>query len=240
MRRKKDTRCFSAEEVLSALSDSDIQSSLTDTSDEDDSDVDVVTLPPLKTHLSKLIKWSLMTSRIYIFLKCTPVLETLKPVHKSTLTRKDQLAPKQQTPVTKHRNKRTVAVRPKEKPVATKKKWPQEKKVATRKSPGSPVITNPDSGLGETIISHVSTQDMIHPSSPASSNEFVTSTPISDDDSGESLSEIIEAYNKYLSRESIEITHVSEPQMSPYEMSSEDCLICSFGVNLFPKYEVTE
>ena len=119
--------------------------------------------------------------------------------------------------MTKNRNKRTVAVRPKEKPVATKKK-----KVVTRKSPGSP---NPDSGLGETIISHASTEDMIHPSSPASSDEFVTSTPISDD-SGESLSEIIEAYNEYLSGESIEITHVSETQMSSYEMSSED-LSCS-------------
>ena len=73
---------------------------------------------------------------------------------------------------------------------------------------------------------HVSTQDMIHPSSPTSSDEFVTSTPISDDDSGESLSEIIEAYNEYLSGESIEITHVSETQMSPNETSSKD-LSCS-------------
>ena len=155
---------------------------------------------------------------------CTLVLETLKPVRKSTFTRKDQLAPKQQTPVTKHRNKRTVAVRPKEKPVAAKKK-----KMVTRKSPGSPGspgITNPDSGLGETMILHVSTQETIHPSSPASSDEFVTSTPISDDDSGESLSEIIEAYNEYLSRETIEITLVSETQMSPYETNSED-LSCS-------------
>ena len=80
--------------------------------------------------------------------------------------------------------------------------------------------------MGETIISHVSTQDIIHPSSPTSSDEFVTSTPISDDDSGESLSEIIEAYNEYLSGESIEITHVSETQMSPNETSSED-LSCS-------------
>ena len=72
--------------------------------------------------------------------------------------------------------------------------------------------------MGETII--------LHPSSPTSSDEFVTSTPISDDDSGELLSKIIEAYNEYLSVESIEITHVSETQMSPNEMSSED-LSCS-------------
>ena len=67
---------------------------------------------------------------------------------------------------------------------------------------------------------------MIHPSSPTSSDEFVTSTPITDDDSGESLSKIIEAYNEYLSGESIEITHISETQMSPNETSSED-LSCS-------------
>ena len=42
MREKKDTRCFSVEEVLSALSDSEFQSSSTDTSDEDLSDIDVV------------------------------------------------------------------------------------------------------------------------------------------------------------------------------------------------------
>ena len=67
---------------------------------------------------------------------------------------------------------------------------------------------------------------MIHPSSPTSSDEFVTSTPISDDDSGELLSEIIGAYNEYLSGELIEITHVLETQMSPNEMISED-LSCS-------------
>ena len=96
--------------------------------------------------------------------------------------------------------------------------------MATKKRPRTctPFITNRDSGLRETIISHVSTQDTIHPSSPTNSNEFVTSTPISDDDSGESLSEITEAYNEYLSGELIEITHVSETQMSPNETSSED------------------
>ena len=48
MHEKKDTRCFSAEEVLSALSHSEFWSSSTDTSDEDLSDVDVVSLPPLQ------------------------------------------------------------------------------------------------------------------------------------------------------------------------------------------------
>ena len=130
MHRKKDTQRFSAEEVLSALSDSDIQSSLTDTSDEDDSDVDVVTLPPLENTFIKVKKVEPDNIQDIQIPNCTPVLETLKPVRKSTFTRKDQLAPKQQTPVTKHRNKRTVAVCPKEKPVVTKKKWPQEKVLA--------------------------------------------------------------------------------------------------------------
>ena len=218
MHPKKNTQHFSAEEVLSALSDSDIQSNSTDTSDEDDSDVDVVTLPPLENTFIKVRKVEPDPDQDVQIADCTQVLETLKPVRKSTFTRKDQLAPKNKTPVNKNRNKRTVAVRPKKKPVATKKK-----KVVTTKSPGSP---NPDSGLGETIISHPSTEDTIHPSSPASSDEFVTSTPISDDDSGESLSEILEAYNEYLSGESTEITHISETQMSPYETSSED-LSCS-------------
>ena len=217
MRPKKNTRRFSAEEVLSALSDSDVQSNSTDTSDEDDSEVDVVTLPPLENTFIKVRKVEPDPDQHVQISDCTPVLETLKPVRKSTLTKKDKLAPKNENPVNKNRNKRTVAVRPKKKPVAAKKK-----KVVTT-SPGSP---NPDSGLGETIISHPSTEDTIHPSSPASSDEFVTSTPISDDDSGESLSEILEAYNEYLSGESTEITHISETQMSPYETSSED-LSCS-------------
>ena len=153
---------------------------------------------------------------------CTTVLETLKPVGKSTFPWKEPLAPKQQTPVANQSKKRTAAVCQKKKPMAAKKK-----KVAKKNHPGTctPFITNRDSGLGETIISHISTHDTIHPSSPTSSDEFVTSTPISDDDSGESLSKIIEAYNKYLSGESI-VIHVSETQMSPNETSSED-LSCS-------------
>ena len=121
------------------------------------------------THLSKLGKWSLTPDQDVQITDCTQVLETLKPVCKSTFTRKDQLAAKKKTPVNKNRNKRTVVVHPKTKPAAAKKK-----KVVTTKSPGSP---NPDSGLGETIISHPSTEDTIQPSSPASSDEFVTSTP---------------------------------------------------------------
>ena len=217
MHPKKNTWRFSAEEVLSALSDSDVQSNSTDTSDEDDSEVDVVTLPPLENTFIKVRKVEPDPDQHVQISDCTPVLETLKPVRKSTLTKKDKLAPKNENPVNKNRNKRTVAVRPKKKPVAAKKK-----KVVTM-SPGSP---NPDSSLGETIISHPSMEATIHPSSPASSDEFVTSTPISDDDSGESLSEILEAYNEYLSGESTEMTHISKTQMSPYEMSSED-LSCS-------------
>ena len=46
--REKDTQHFSAEEVLSALSGSEFRSSSTDTSDEDLSDINVVSLPPLQ------------------------------------------------------------------------------------------------------------------------------------------------------------------------------------------------
>ena len=223
MREKKDTRHFSAEEVLSALSDSEFRSSSTDTSDEDLSDVDVVSLPPLQNTFIKVKKVEHDDTQDVQIGNCTTVLETLKPVGKSTFPRKEPLAPKEQTPVANQSKKRTAAVRQKRKPVAAKKK-----KVAKKTCPGTctPFIMNQDSGLGETIISHVSTQDTIHPSSPTSSDEFVTSTPISDDDSGESLSEIIEAYNEYLSGESIEITHFSETQMSPNETSSKD-LSCS-------------
>ena len=94
MRQKKNTQHFSAEEVLSALSDSDIQSNSTDTSDEDDSNVDVVTLPPLENTFIKVRKVEPDPDQDVQIADCTPVLETLKPVRKSTFTRKDQLAPK--------------------------------------------------------------------------------------------------------------------------------------------------
>ena len=90
----KNTRHFSAEEVLSALSDSDIQSNSTDTSDEDDSDVDVVTLPPLENTFIKVRKVEPDPNQDVQITDCTQVLETLKPVRQSTFTRKDQLAPK--------------------------------------------------------------------------------------------------------------------------------------------------
>ena len=101
MHPKKNTRRFSAEKVLSALSDSDIQSNSTDTSDEDDSEVDVVTLPPLENTFIKVRKVERDPDQHVQISDCTPVLETLKPVRKSTLTKKDKLAPKNEKPVNK-------------------------------------------------------------------------------------------------------------------------------------------
>ena len=130
MREKKDTRHFSAEEVLSALSDSEFQSSSTDTSDEDLSNIDVVSLPPLQNTFIKVKKVEHDNTQDVQIGNCTTVLETLKPVGKSTFPWKEPLAPKQQTPVSNQSKKRTAAVRQKKKPMAAKKK-----KVATKKRP---------------------------------------------------------------------------------------------------------
>ena len=129
--REKDTRRFSAEEVLSALSDSKFQSSSTDTSDEDLSNIQNTFIKVKKVEHDD-------TQDVQIG-NCTTVLETLKPVGKSVFPQKEPLAPKLQSPVANQSKKRTAAVCQKKKPVAAKKK-----KVATKKCPGTctPFITN--------------------------------------------------------------------------------------------------
>ena len=125
--REKDTQRFSAEEVLSALSDSEFRSSSTDASDEDLSNIDVVSLPPLQNTFIKVKKVEHDDTQDEQIGNCMTVLETLKPVGKSSFPRKEPLAPKQQSPVTNQSKKRTAAVCQKTKPVAAKKK-----KVATK------------------------------------------------------------------------------------------------------------
>ena len=107
---EKDTRRFSAGEVLSALSDSEFRSSSTDTSDEDLSDIDVVSLPPLQNTFIKVKKVEHDNTQDVQIGNCTTVLDTLKPVGKSTFPWKEPLAPKQQTLVTNQSKKRTAAV----------------------------------------------------------------------------------------------------------------------------------
>ena len=120
MCEKKDTQHFSAEEVLSALSDSEFRSSSTDTSDEDLSDVDFVSFPPLQNTFIKVKKVEHDDTQDVQIGNCTTVLETLKPVDKSTFPWKEPLAPKQ-TPLANQSKKRTAAVHQKKKPMAAKK-----------------------------------------------------------------------------------------------------------------------
>ena len=124
-------------DVLSALSDSEFRSSSTDTSNEDISDVDVVSLPPLQNTFIKVKKVEHDDTQDVQIGNCMTVLETLKPVGTSTFPQREPLVPKQQTPVANQSRKRTAADHQKKKPVAAKKKWP-------KKSPGTctPFITN--------------------------------------------------------------------------------------------------
>ena len=113
-----------------------------------------------------------------------------------------------------------VAAKPSTDPVLKKDKKCRKTLFANKYPNTSTISTNPDSGIGDSIISPTCTRPIVHSSPPDYSDQFVTSTPVSDDDeeyAGENLAEILEAYNEYVSSEydSRDITHVSETQLSP-------------------------